>query len=220
MPSAVALEMRATAEMHLGNPYQHSMKTHANWDYWYVPGLYTYLRTDPEKVLGARLMGMFRSRLAQWTAERFGHLPARQCYLSLYINGCRQGQHNDAANGRFGYVYSLTKDDRRTIGGETLIWNEENYFESRMHQPAWGPAFYQSISPRFNRLLVFDDRMPHSVQLVKLYLQENPPPVPDWLERGGTEPPEGRVLRLPTRADVDPRIQDIREQLIIEFCGR
>jgi small subunit ribosomal protein S4 len=44
--------------------------------------------------------------------------------------------------------------------------------------------------------------------------------VPDWLERGGTEPPEGRVLRLPTRADVDPRIQDIREQLIIEFCGR
>jgi small subunit ribosomal protein S4 len=61
---------------------------------------------------------------------------------------------------------------------------------------------------------------PHSVQLVKLYLQENPPPVPDWLERGGSEPPEGRVLRLPTRADVDPRIQDIREQLIIEFCGR
>ena len=83
-------------------------------------------------------MGMFRSRLAEWTAERFGHLPARQCYLSLYINGCRQGQHNDAANGRFGYVYSLTKDDRRSIGGETLIWNEENYFESRMHQPAVG----------------------------------------------------------------------------------
>jgi hypothetical protein len=178
MPSAVALEMRATAEMHLGNPYQHSMKTHANWDYWYVPGLYTYLRTDPENVLGARLMGMFRSRLAQWTAERFGHFPARQCYLSLYINGCRQGQHNDAANGRFGYVYSLTKDDRRTIGGETLIWNEENYFESRMHQPAWGPAFYQSISPRFNRLLVFDDRMPHAVQLVE----------------GGMDPIEGRLV--------------------------
>src|SRR5919197_2514404 len=48
---------------------------------------------------------------------------------------------------------------------------------------------------------------PRPVQLVKLYLQENPPPVPDWLERGGAEPPEGRVLRLPTRADVDPRIQ-------------
>jgi hypothetical protein len=67
MPSTVAREMRATAETHSGNPYQHSMKTHANWDYWYVPGLYTYLRTDPETVLGARLMDMFRTRLAEWT---------------------------------------------------------------------------------------------------------------------------------------------------------
>jgi hypothetical protein len=178
MPSTLALEMRATAEMHLGNPYQHSMKTHANWDYWYVPGLYTYLRTDPAKVLGAQLTAAFRSHLAQWTAERFGHLPTRQCHLSLYISGCRQAQHNDAANGRFGYVYSLTKDDRRTTGGETLIWNEEDYFESRMHQPSWGPAFYESIEPRFNRLLVFDDRMPHSVQLVE----------------GNMDPIEGRLV--------------------------
>jgi len=61
---------------------------------------------------------------------------------------------------------------------------------------------------------------PRSIQLVKLYLQESPPPVPDYLERAGTEPQEGRVLRKPTRSDVDPRIQDIREQLIIEFAGR
>ncbi len=178
MPPEVALEMRATAERHLGNPYQHSMKTHANWDYWYVPGLYAYLRTDPGMVLGARLTGMFQSRLAEWAAQSLGHLPAPQSYLSLYIHGCRQGQHNDAANGRFGYVYSLTKDDRRSVGGETLIWNEENYFDSRMYQPAWGPAFYQSISPRFNRLLVFDDRMPHAVQLVE----------------GGMDPIEGRLV--------------------------
>ena len=43
---------------------------------------------------------------------------------------------------------------------------------------------------------------------------------PDFLERTGAEPPEGRVTRLPTRGDVDPRIQDIREQLIIEVCSR
>jgi small subunit ribosomal protein S4 len=61
---------------------------------------------------------------------------------------------------------------------------------------------------------------PRSLQLVKLHLQENPPPVPDFLERTGTEPPEGRMIRLPTRGDVDPRIQDIREQLIIEVCSR
>src|SRR5438128_8384819 len=61
---------------------------------------------------------------------------------------------------------------------------------------------------------------PRSLQLVKLHLQENPPPVPDYLERSSTEPPEGKMVRLPTRADVDPHIQDIQEQLIIELAAR
>jgi small subunit ribosomal protein S4 len=62
---------------------------------------------------------------------------------------------------------------------------------------------------------------PRSLMLAKLNLTENPPPVPDYLERGGTpDAPEGRVLRLPVRSDVDPHIADIREQLIIEFCSR
>jgi len=61
---------------------------------------------------------------------------------------------------------------------------------------------------------------PRGLQLVKLNLQGNPPPVPDFLERGTAEPPEGKMSRLPTRGDVDPRIQDIREQLIIELATR
>ena len=61
---------------------------------------------------------------------------------------------------------------------------------------------------------------PHTSQLVKLALTENPPPVPDYLERTGTEPPEAKVTRLPARADVDPRIQDIQENLIIEVSSR
>src|SRR5438105_15269507 len=61
---------------------------------------------------------------------------------------------------------------------------------------------------------------PRTLQLIKLNLQENPPPVPDYLERSSTEPPEGKVLRLPTRGDVDPRIQDIQENLIIEVSSR
>ena len=60
---------------------------------------------------------------------------------------------------------------------------------------------------------------PRSLQLAKLTLQESPPPVPDYLERTGMEPPEGRMSRLPGRADVDPHIQEIREQLIIEVAG-
>src|SRR5437868_11291415 len=34
---------------------------------------------------------------------------------------------------------------------------------------------------------------PRSLQLAKLTLQESPPPVPDYLERTGMEPPEGRM---------------------------
>jgi small subunit ribosomal protein S4 len=61
---------------------------------------------------------------------------------------------------------------------------------------------------------------PRPLQLVRLHLQENPPQPPDFLERVSVDPPAGRVARLPTRSDVDPRIGDIREQLIIEFCSR
>jgi small subunit ribosomal protein S4 len=57
---------------------------------------------------------------------------------------------------------------------------------------------------------------------VRQYLQDNQSPPAPFLERAqGAEPPEGRMLRLPTRGDVDPRIaEQIREQLIIEFCSR
>src|SRR5438105_1047470 len=61
-----------------------------------------------------------------------------------------------------------------------------------------------------------------SLQQVKLNIQTpgNNPPLPDWLERTEGDVPSGRVLRLPTRGDVDPHIQDIREQLIIEVSAR
>lgn len=63
----------------------------------------------------------------------------------------------------------------------------------------------------------------HSVKLVKLNQQVHPQPIPDFLEITGSEPPEGRVTRLPSRSDVDPRLTkdaELQEQLIIEFCSR
>ena len=44
--------------------------------------------------------------------------------------------------------------------------------------------------------------------------------IPDFLEVVPGEIPEGRMTRLPSRGDVDPRISDIREQLIIEIATR
>jgi small subunit ribosomal protein S4 len=76
-----------------------------------------------------------------------------------------------------------------------------------------------SLLVKANDVVAVKNR-PRSVLLAKLNLQESPPPVPDYLERTNTEPAEGRMLRIPARTDVDPHIQDIREQLIIEFAGR
>ena len=54
-------------------------------------------------------------------------------------------------------------------------------------------------SHEFGRLSPSRKNRPRSLQLVKLNLQESPPPVPDYLERTNMEPPEGRVdISFPT----------------------
>jgi small subunit ribosomal protein S4 len=60
-----------------------------------------------------------------------------------------------------------------------------------------------------------------SLKLVRESIQRFPPRVPDFLEltNAGDEP-EGRMARMPNRQDVDERIADIREQLIIEIATR
>jgi small subunit ribosomal protein S4 len=60
-----------------------------------------------------------------------------------------------------------------------------------------------------------------SVKLARESLQRNLVRVPDFLEvTNNQEQPEGRMTRMPTRQDVDERITDIREQLIIEIATR
>src|ERR1043165_4557088 len=64
---------------------------------------------------------------------------------------------------------------------------------------------------------------PRSMQLVKLNQQSHIEPIPDFLEITGSEPPEGNVIRIPSRGDVDPRLnkdKELQEQLIIEILSR
>src|SRR5579872_5211186 len=51
LPAEVAAELRADIERHFANLGRHDPATHQVWNYWFVPGLYTYLRTQPEKIL-------------------------------------------------------------------------------------------------------------------------------------------------------------------------
>jgi hypothetical protein len=62
-----------------------------------------------------------------------------------------------------------------------------------------------------------------SLKAIRNGLAENERrPVPAYLERTNNEsqPPTGVLTRLPARTDVDPNLEDLREQLIIELCSR
>jgi small subunit ribosomal protein S4 len=60
-----------------------------------------------------------------------------------------------------------------------------------------------------------------SLKQARDLIQRYPPRVPDFLELTNSgDAPEGRMNRLPNRQDVDERIADIREQLIIEITTR
>lgn len=167
LPHEDALAMRRQIERHFAEPNNHTADHHQVWNYWHVPGLYTYLRTTPEKLIEGALVDRFMRGLTIWSEYMLGLGHVTRPYLSLYVDGCEQKLHNDSVNGRFGFVYSLTHDERKTIGGETIVLKEGDLFRSNMGNPSAGAGLLDLIEPRFNRLTLFDDRMPHGVQRVE-----------------------------------------------------
>lgn len=166
LPQERAVAMRADIDAHFDRPAEHKPDTHQVWNYWFVPGSYTYLRTTPEKVIGRERVEQFVNDLRDWAARNLGLANVTWPYLSLYLPGCVQGLHNDSVNGSLGFVYSLTRNDRRTLGGETLLMHERDLFRSSLNSAAAGTDLFDLVEPRFNRLTLFDDRIPHAVQRV------------------------------------------------------
>jgi hypothetical protein len=166
LPTDVARTMRTDIEQHFADPHKHRPETHQIWNYWCVPGLYTYLRTQPEKVILRSKVEFFVRALREWSIDVLGLGSVTWPYLSLYVGGCSQGLHNDSQNGRFAFVYSLTRIERRTNGGDTIIMREGDLFRLNLRAPRAGIAFRDLIEPRFNRLVVFDDRLVHGVEPV------------------------------------------------------
>lgn len=166
LPRETALAMRAGIEKHFSDMQNHRPQTHQIWNYWHVPGLYTYLRTTPERLMERRHVDDFVDALRTFSMDRLGMGDVTRPYLSMYVNGCRQNVHNDSNNGRFAFVYSLTKNKRMTTGGETIVYKEGDLFREHVGTSSAGPGFFSAIEPRFNRLVLFDDRMPHAVERV------------------------------------------------------
>ncbi len=166
LPGRLAMAMRRDIDAHFASPHAHRRETHQVWNYWFVPELYTYLRTDADRVIGREHVDAFHEALREWSTGHLGMAQVTWPYLSLYVPGCRQDWHNDARNGRFAYVYSLTRNERRTSGGETLVLREGDPFRGNLVSATSGRGFYEAIEPRFNRLVIFDDRLPHAVERV------------------------------------------------------
>ncbi|HYI49156.1 MAG TPA: hypothetical protein VEX35_11905 [Allosphingosinicella sp.] len=158
--------MRAAIDTHFSEPHKQRDDSFV-WNYWYVPGLYTYLRADPQMVIPLDLVTGFHDALTRWAGGTLGLAEVTWPMLSLYVPGCGQGIHNDSHNGRFGYVYSLTRDDRRGFGGETIIFKEADPYRSRLSKADAGIGLYDLVAPLFNRLVLFDDRIPHGVQRIE-----------------------------------------------------
>jgi small subunit ribosomal protein S4 len=123
--------------------------------------------------------------------------------------------------------------------GEVLLSIMERRLDNIVHRLGWAPsraAARQLVSHGHvtlngkhcnvpSLLVKQGDRVsikarPRSLGYVRTVTQDQRPVTPDFLEMTGTEPPEARVSRLPSRGDVDPRISEIREQLIIELVNR
>jgi hypothetical protein len=168
LPDELARGMREAIDRHFADPYKQNAAQHQVWNYWYVPDMYTFLRTAPERVIPGELVQRFQSALTDWAWETLGLGYVTAPYLSLYVDGCSQSIHNDATNGRFGYVYSLTRDGRDTRGGETIVYHEGDLYRTMLTTMTGGRGgLYEMIEPRFNRLAIFDDRMPHGVNRIE-----------------------------------------------------
>lgn len=79
-----------------------------------------------------------------------------------------------------------------------------------------------SLTVKAGDVITVNSRQRSTAQ-VKLNQQTHIEPIPDFLEITGSEPPQGRMTRIPGRGDVDPRLnkdKELNEQLIIEFCSR
>jgi Rps23 Pro-64 3,4-dihydroxylase Tpa1-like proline 4-hydroxylase len=213
LPAALAQAMQTDIQAHFCSPERHSAERHQIWNYWYVSDLYAYLRTSPERVIERIRVEEFMNILRRWAENELGLSLITWPYLSLYVPGCRQGVHNDSANGRFGFVYSLTKASRSSIGGDTIIYRAGDPFRSKLRTPSAGTAFFERVPPQFNRLLVFDDRLPHAVDRVDGSMD----PVEGRLVLHGHLSEGGPIVRGALPLDV---VADQYVAVALEFCSR
>ncbi|MFO0666564.1 MAG: 2OG-Fe(II) oxygenase [Polyangiaceae bacterium] len=140
------------------------------WDYWHIPGQYTHLRTPAYLFFPKKVYEAFHRELVLFGRRVLGCHDISPTWLSCYVDGCRQELHGDLPHGPFAFVFSLTNWNRRVFrGGETLMLRDDvlDYWDAFASvRSVEEPDIFREIEPRFNRLTVFDPRIPHGVRRV------------------------------------------------------
>jgi hypothetical protein len=140
------------------------------WDYWHVPGQYTQLRTPAWTYFSKNVYESFHRRLVAWGRRVLGCHDVSPPWLSCYVDGCGQHLHGDLPHGPWAFVFSLTRwNDRTFSGGETMLLRDGvlDFWSSFVSVRSIEESdVIESVEPRFNRLLVFDPRVPHGVRTV------------------------------------------------------
>ena len=193
-PPGSARGLRAVFDAHHDDP----RRTHEYrfvWDYWHVPDQYTLLRTPAADYFPARDFAALERRLRAFARDELGCSGLTPVWLSCYVEGMRQELHADVPHGPWAFVLSLTNwDERAWTGGETLILKPEtlDYWSSFDADAVVERAsLVELVPPRFNRLLVFDPRLPHGVPVVE----------------GTRDPKHGRLVLHGWFNDPEPRLR-------------
>lgn len=141
------------------------------WDYWHVPGQYTALRTPAWEYFPKKAYERFHERLVWWGRRTLGCHDISPPWLSCYVEGCRQELHGDLPHGPFAFVYSLSPwRNRKFRGGETLLLRDDvlDFWGGfRSTRAVEEPELVREVPALFNRLVVFDPRIPHGVRRVE-----------------------------------------------------
>lgn len=163
-----AHELRTEFERRVG-PSRSLDQTRFVWDYWHVPGQYSYLRTPARRFFAGPVYGRLLAAIRDWGAATLGCAAVSDPWLSYYLDGGRQELHADVPQGPWSYVYSLTRDPGFT-GGETVLLRDEilDYWTGfDAERPLERDDLLHRIASEFDQLVVFDSRVPHGVSAVR-----------------------------------------------------
>lgn len=141
------------------------------WDYWNVPGQYTTLRTPAYHFFPKKIYEQFHNELVWWGRTNLGCHDISPPWLSCYVDGCKQELHGDLPHGPWAFVFSLTPWTKRKFrGGETVLLKKEvlSYWQNfSIRRGLERVDLVDEVPAKFNRLTVFDPRIPHGVNEVR-----------------------------------------------------